>query len=336
MFKKIAVTLFILIIIQGCGATQYKKKVYSNYKQYEKESSIKVSDRKNTKYYRGDIKYSMFDSQIVMVIREDKRLKLDELVESNIAYNKQKAEEEAKKKVEVTTKSAVGIEEVITTQGSITTSEGALTTAQDNRDEEEVDAFKKRKKKVVLKEIYKIYMGIKHRGREWIYINGVKIKDINSEKEVEILFGKAVSENVILEDGVTFTGGVYETAFFTITREEAEKVYDILKADKIEITLSSMYDGRKIKRKMMDKEKKEIINTFDFFQKIDLAEKERIKKGIADKEKADIEKEEKDKIEKDKIEKEKEESNKNLESKEKKSNEKSENNESGSSEEVKK
>ena len=150
MFKKFVTILIVLSVIQGCGAAQYKNKVYKKYKKYDKESSIRVSDRKNSRYFRGDIKYSTFEDQMLIVIVENKTLKLEEIVESNIAYNKQKAEEDAKKKAENTTKSAIS-----TTESSITT-EGAVTTASavsESKDAEEIDAFKKKKKKVELKEI---------------------------------------------------------------------------------------------------------------------------------------------------------------------------------------
>ena len=331
MFKKAVLILLILAVMQGCGATQYKKKMFGKYKVYKKESGIVVSERSSTKNYRAPIKFSAFEDQLLMLIVENKDLKLEELVENSIAYNLQKQEEDAKKKKESTTNGAISITEgAITTGGAVVTDETAVTGSavtteaaieekKDREDTEETPEVFKKKKKIILKERYKCYLGIKYSGRDWIYINRLHFKDLKSGTEAEIPFGNAVSESVTLENGVTVTGGVYEAAFFTVTREEAEKIYNIMKSENIEMSLLSMYDERKMTRVVKDKEKKEIIKSYEFYLKIYAEEADRIKKGIEDKEKADKEKIEKEKAEKEnKVEKEEKKESLKEESKEEK------------------
>lgn len=295
MFKKAVLILLILTVMQGCGATQYKKKMFSKYKEYKKESGIVVSDRSSSKNYRAPIKFSIFEDQLLMLIVENKDLKLEELVENNIAYNLQKQEEDERKKKENTTNGAISITEgAIATNETVTnsavTTQAAIEEKRDREDTEETPEVFKKKKKVILKERYKCYLGIKYSGRDWIYINRLHLKDLKSGTEAEIPFGNAVSESVTLENGVTVTGGVYEAAFFTVTREEAEKIYNIMKSENVEMSLLSMYDERKMIRTVKDKEKKEIIKSYEFYLKMYAEEAERIKKGISDKETADKEK----------------------------------------------
>ena len=40
MFKKAVLIILILAVMQGCGATQYKKKMFGKYKVYKKEMYI--------------------------------------------------------------------------------------------------------------------------------------------------------------------------------------------------------------------------------------------------------------------------------------------------------
>ena len=287
MLKKIVGFALVLLIIQGCGPSNYNGKLYKKYKVSKEVEGISVSKRKNSNYFRGNVNFSMFEDQLLIVVKEDKNLKFEDIVENNIAYNKQQEEEAAKKKKELTTESAIITEEV-TSEGAVIT-EGAITKKEESDDNvEERNTFKK-KKKVILKERYRVFAGVKYRGRNWIYIGGMKLKNVNSGEEIEIPFGRAVSDEITLENGVTVTGGVYETAFFTLKREESANLYNIVKAEDVEITLLSMYDKRVFTRKLQKKEKEEIIRCYEYFQKLDIEEQERIKNGIEDKKKKEEE-----------------------------------------------
>lgn len=91
MYFKIAAVLLIFILA-GCS-NSYNSRVFKGYKRDESNRTILISDRKNSKYFRKDIAFGFHEEQVLLLIRENKNIKIEELIED---YKKKK-EEEAKK-----------------------------------------------------------------------------------------------------------------------------------------------------------------------------------------------------------------------------------------------
>ena len=217
-----------------------------------------VSDRKNSKYFRKNIAFGFHEEQTLLLVRENKNIKIEELAEE---YKKKK-EEEIKKAAEAVSSSAIDAEN--------SSAAAVAVAAEEKADENDEDVFKKKTKKVEPKELYTIYMCIKHFGKNWAYMNSVTLTDNNSKEQLDIDFGTAVSKDIVKSDGVTVLGGIYESACFTIDKIKAEKLYKFLNGkEKVDMLVRSEYDTRVFKRKITKKEIEQITGTYKIYLELE-------------------------------------------------------------------
>ena len=277
MKKFLCLALLGLIFFGGCSNT-YTKRAFKGYKKTKENKDIVISERKNSTYYKADIDFGMFEPQMFSIIRKDKTIKIEELSEQYL--KKKKEDEEAEKKKKEDEQKKILEDKNNTTSGAIDTVEihqeqDITDNKKDNNDE---DTFTKKEKKQVEKEQYLIYLCTKYKGKDWIYLSGVRFIDPKSKYEMEIPFGSAVSKDIIRSDGVTVFGGVYESTCFTVEKKQMEKLYKYLKdRENLEMTFTSNYDIRVYHRRLTEKERKQILEKYEYSLILNNKLKEEIK-----------------------------------------------------------
>lgn len=271
MYFKIATVLLTVFVLSGCS-NSYNGRVFKKYKKTESDRTILISDRKNSKYFRKDIAFGFHEEQALLLVRENKNIKIEELAEE---YKKKK-EEEAKEAAENISSSAIEAE---------SSTESAVK-AEEKDSESDEDVFKKKSKKAEPKELYTIYFCIKHYGKNWVYMNSLTLRDKSGKESIDIDFGTAASKDIIKSDGVTILGGIYESSCFTIDKIKAEKLYKFLKGkENIEMIVRSEYDNRVFKRDMRNKEIEQIVGSYEIYIELEKEVKEKIEQKLIEMEK---------------------------------------------------
>lgn len=97
----------------------------------------------------------------------------------------------------------------------------------------------------------KIYLGVNYEGKDWLYMKSIVFEGVEN---FEIDFLNHKTFNPIWKDKTNIKMGVEEKILFSLTQEQIEKLEEILKENKVYITLKSEYTEKTDNRQLSQKE----------------------------------------------------------------------------------